>query len=233
MNGTYNPMANIEDYFFPDRKKVRVNFKKKPYGSDVNRLPGGRNLIVNGTGSVWQRGTNLRGNKMASGKATSTRDSSRGQEDTDPTVHALIDKASRMGLTSDIRDMIDDVGELKAILHKKNAELDILELLAMYSDDDNIIELREQLFVTVKLIHSDIIITMIAERENEMGHDDSSGIWITQSKDESKMDNKTILDKIRSAWYQKRELRRLAKEARRQIKEHLKNNEEVDYIDVG
>ena len=89
--------------------------------------------------------------------------------DTDSNIRALIEKASRMGLTEDIRDMVDDVNTLKAILYKKSYEMDMLELIVMHSDDDNIIELREQLFATVKLVHSDILQALMAERDRHQG----------------------------------------------------------------
>ena len=151
------------------------------------------------------------------------------REDTDTSVHALIEKASRMGLTDDIREMVDDVNTLKEILHKKNFELDMLELIAMNSDDDNISELREQLFATVKLIHSDMLATMLADRESDEAEEDY-GVLVSSAKKEPKMDNSTFLDKLRGAWYRRRELRKLTKQARQQIKKHLKNDVDPNFI---
>jgi len=78
-------------------------------------------------------------------------------DNTEHVIKTLIDDAEKMGLTFDIRDLLDGFNDYKQQLEVKARELSILEAIAMESKDENIRELREQLFMTVKLIHSDEI----------------------------------------------------------------------------
>lgn len=71
--------------------------------------------------------------------------------------------ASKMGLMPDIHDMLEAFEECKLVLTTKALELNALQALAMESDDENITELREQLFVVTKLLYSDIIEDIIKE----------------------------------------------------------------------
>ncbi len=145
------------------------------------------------------------------------------REDTDSAVLNLIEKASRLGMTDDIREMVDDVDRLKEILNKKAAELDILEILAMQSDDENISELREQLFATVKLIHSDVIQEMVSNRDRDSDLIIEDTFWNQSIDRNKKKDSQGLIDKVRGAWHNHKEVRKLHKLAKRRIKESMQN----------
>lgn len=78
-----------------------------------------------------------------------------------PSIEQLVNEikgnTDNIGLTPEIRTLLKDVESIKYSLEVKNAELSILEAMAMESNDENIVELREQLFSLVKLLYSDKI----------------------------------------------------------------------------
>lgn len=72
-------------------------------------------------------------------------------------VNDIKSNADNIGLTPEIRTLLKEVENIKYKLEVKNAELSILEAMAMESNDENVVELREQLFTLVKLLYSDKI----------------------------------------------------------------------------
>jgi len=82
--------------------------------------------------------------------------------------------AHKMGLSPDIYDMLESFEECKYTLESKSMELNALQALAMESDDENITDLREQLFVVTKLLYSDIIEDIMKEPGYQINAKDSS-----------------------------------------------------------
>lgn len=71
--------------------------------------------------------------------------------------------AESMGLVPEVREIIDALEECKEKLARKANELSVLEAIAMESEDENIKELREQLFAVVKMVHSDLLTETMEE----------------------------------------------------------------------
>lgn len=94
-------------------------------------------------------------------------------ESIEDNVRTLVNDAEKMGLTPEIRNLLEDFGEYKNRLEKKVQELSIIEAVAMESMDENVVDLREQLFMAVKLIHSDEIAEVIKEYAAREQHVDS------------------------------------------------------------
>lgn len=109
-------------------------------------------------------------------------------EMTEDTVRTLINDAEKMGLTPDVRNLLEDFDEYKKRLEVKVQELSIIEAIAMESMDENVKDLREQLFTVVKLIHSD----KIAEVVNEFKNRDRSGGFTSDSSMKEQASNNTI-----------------------------------------
>lgn len=72
-------------------------------------------------------------------------------------IHQLKKNSGTMGLTNEVRSLLEEVENIKYNLEVKNMELSVLEAIAMESNDENVVELREQLFSLVKMIYSDKI----------------------------------------------------------------------------
>ena len=125
----------------------------------------------------------------------------------------LIEKAQKAGFTPEIKDMIDSIDEARKVLTKKNFELNILETLAMESTDENVSELREQLFTTVRLVHQDLVNEIMIHEYRDDALEPTS-VYIDKSDIYSNRDN--LIQKVRT-WFYKR------KEMREQLKQYKKN----------
>lgn len=69
----------------------------------------------------------------------------------------LADMTNKLEVGDDLIDLHDDVQQLSTKLRHKSAEYVTLEALALYSHDENIVELRNQLFFTTKMIYGDLV----------------------------------------------------------------------------
>lgn len=69
----------------------------------------------------------------------------------------LADMTNKLEVGDDLIDLHDDIQQLSTKLRHKSAEYVTLEALALYSDDENIVELRKQLFFTTKMIYGDLV----------------------------------------------------------------------------
>lgn len=70
------------------------------------------------------------------------------------------DIVSEMRSSTNHKDIFETIEDLEGAIEKlENQEklLSIIETIALESDDPNIVELRKELFTTVKLIHNDQI----------------------------------------------------------------------------
>lgn len=128
----------------------------------------------------------------------------------------LIEKARRMGITHEIKDLIDQVRDMERVLIEKNYELDVLEMLAMESDDENIINLREQLFTTVKLVHTDLINELGQELQYRLRDDIIKADMAPQVGSNS---NENLLRRARDWYFKHKQIRKEMKV----VKERLKN----------
>lgn len=137
----------------------------------------------------------------------------------DTPLGELIQQAKNMGVSHEVRDIANDLDSVRNAIGRKTRELEIIEGLALESDDQNIANLRGQLFTTVKLIHNDIINTMLddydqSERESPYPGDSCS------TEEDRPMDKSTLMGRIRGFWRRRRMYRKQLKE----IKEQLKND---------
>jgi len=183
--------TNIEDY-------ISV-FKPGP-GSKVTKLPT-KGLMNMTLGSA------------AFGPSSSRSEAVSIRPNIEDTRRELVERAHKVGLVPEIRDIIESLDESRRILTKKNFELNILETLAMESDDQNISDLREQLFTTVKLVHQDLVNEiMISEYRDdalESGFDDS--VKIDMGRD-------ALHHKVRRWFYKRKEMRGKLKQYKKNLK---------------
>lgn len=93
-------------------------------------------------------------------------------------IDELEKQAEKIGFGPELKDIIEEVAVIHTKLKKKNLELSLLEIIAMESIDENISDLRQQLFTTVRLIHGDEIQEILND-ENQMArlaNFDTSGL---------------------------------------------------------
>lgn len=129
----------------------------------------------------------------------------------------LVEKAQKAGFTPEIKDMIDSIDEARKILTKKNFELNIIETLAMESTDENVSELREQLFTTVRLVHQDLVNEIMIHEYRDEALEPHS-VYGDKADIYSNRDN--LLQKVRVWFYKRKEMR----EQLKQYKKNLKTN---------
>ncbi len=100
-----------------------------------------------------------RNNTMASGQAIGQ--ISTGVESSmqvgDINIDELMRQAEKIGFDPELKTLIEGIDKVHTALKRKNLELSLLEIVAMESPDENISDLRQQLFTAVKLIHGDEI----------------------------------------------------------------------------
>ena len=130
----------------------------------------------------------------------------------------LIEKAQKAGFTPEIKDMIDSIDEARKVLTKKNFELNILETLAMESTDENVSELREQLFITVRLVHQDLVNEIMIREYRDDGLEPSSVYGDKMDMCDDR--DGRITQKVRTWFYKRKEMR----EKLKQYKKNLKTN---------
>jgi len=140
---------------------------------------------------------------------------------------AIIQKAHRMGVTHEIRDLSEQVDEMRKVIRRKNYELDVLEMLALESDDDNVTTLREQLFATVKLIHNDLVDELLKDfydgPQPESEYDD----YHTAMPDAKPrpFDKKALLNRARQWYYQRTEIRRQMKHVKKVLESRAEHGD--------
>ena len=78
-------------------------------------------------------------------------------------IMELKKEAEKMGLTPEIYDLIETHKECQKSLQKQAIKLGLLQAFAMESIDENVVELRNQLFTVVTLLYSDKIDESIKE----------------------------------------------------------------------
>lgn len=131
----------------------------------------------------------------------------------------LISRAKKAGMTPEIRDLIETFDESRKILIKKNFELNILETLAMESTDENISDLREQLFTTVKLVHPEIINEMMIQEYKEDALEPFDwGDADTDMHIDMGYDRNKLHQKIRTWYFKKKEMRNKLKQYKKNLK---------------
>lgn len=117
---------------------------------------------------------------MQGSEAKSTRLSS-----IEDTARRMLVDSEKMGLDSEVRDIIDTLDDCREKLTRKADEISMLEAIAMESKDDNIKELREQLFAVVKMVHSDLLAEVANEYYDREGQRSSVFIGSRSSPDVS------------------------------------------------
>lgn len=137
------------------------------------------------------------------------------------TRRELVERAHKIGLVPEIKDIIESLDESRRILTKKNFELNILETLAMESDDENVSHLREQLFTTVKLVHQDLVNEIMINEYRDDALDPESG-WDSNVKID--MGRDALHHKVRRWFYKRKEMR----EKLKQYKKNLKTNMDLN-----
>ena len=112
------------------------------------------------------------------------------------TANALVREARKMGLSAEAHDVVERFEGIRQELIMKSRELATIEAIAMESNDENIIDLREQLFLAVKLIHSDSIKEVMEEydEQDQYSDYDEDCIEVSKSVNISRYD---ILERVR------------------------------------
>lgn len=131
------------------------------------------------------------------------------------TRRELVERAHKIGLVPEIKDIIESLDESRRILTKKNFELNILETLAMESDDENVSHLREQLFTTVKLVHQDLVNEIMINEYSDDALDPESG-WDSNVKID--MGRDALHHKVRRWFYKRKEMRGKLKQYKKNLK---------------
>lgn len=111
-------------------------------------------------------------------------------------VNALAKEAKKMGLSADVHEVVERFDVVRQDLIRKSRELAVIEAIAMESSDENIIDLREQLFLAVKLIHSDSIKDVIDEYEEQDEYADYDNDCIEDSASVS-ISKYDVLERVR------------------------------------
>jgi len=131
------------------------------------------------------------------------------------TRRELVERAHKIGLVPEIKDIIESLDESRRILTKKNFELNILETLAMESDDENVSHLREQLFTTVKLVHQDLVNEIMINEYRDDALDPESD-WDSNVKIDMGRDE--LHHKVRRWFYKRKEMREKLKQYKKNLK---------------
>lgn len=135
-------------------------------------------------------------------------------------LYQLKKQAEKMGLTPEIKELAEGVEELSELIQRKNYELSILEAFALESPDENITDLRNQLFLAVKLIHSDEIETLLNDADTERrfsnhSHLDSN---VKLYHDEAKEFKAGLFSRIRNAYDKRKSLKKELKKVKENFK---------------
>lgn len=80
-------------------------------------------------------------------------------------IKDIVDELKVSTYHKDISDAIEDLENATKELERREKVIQIIETLALESNDPNIILLREELFTTVKLVHSDEIQETLVKME--------------------------------------------------------------------
>ncbi len=156
------------------------------------------------------------------GPSISQSEGLRVRQTVDDLQRELIERAHETGLTPEIKDIIESVDEARRILTKKNFELNILETLAMESTDENISDLREQLFTTVKLVHQDLVNEIMVREYRDDGLE--SGFDSNVKMDMGDDRDGRLTQKVRMWFYKRKEMR----EKLKQYKKNLKTKMDIE-----
>lgn len=156
-------------------------------------------------------GLRLRSPRIGNGDKPST-------EMPQPTINEqyvnLLDKTEKIGLVPEIKELAEQVEDVAQKLKYKTHELEVLEVLAMESTNENVCELRTQLFTMVKLVHQNEIDQLMKIFENSIGEDSASC--------GAKPYQMNLMDRARNWIYRSIERHRKAKQIRRDWRETLR-----------
>lgn len=152
-------------------------------------------------------------------------------------LYQLQKQAEKMGLMPEIKELADGVNELSELIQRKNYELSILEALAMESPDENITELRNQLFLTVKLIHSKEVEALLndanAERRFSNHDHDYYDSDVKSPGDQAKEFKTGLFSRLREAYGKRKVLKKELKKVKENFKRKQNHaptvSEEVQY----
>jgi len=142
-------------------------------------------------------------------------------------ITKLEEYANELGMTIEAQELIENLESTLWKIKLKNFELALIETLAMTSNDKNIIDLRNQLFATTKLIHNNELEMLLNdhgilnaffnnEHQNLLSVDSSRIVY-----DETKLSIKkrnNIIKKLINFFIKRKNLNKVLKE--------LKNKEE-------
>lgn len=133
-------------------------------------------------------------------------------------INQLNYEAKTIDFDSEILSLSDDVSDLHKQLKEKSLYFSIIMSLGMESDDDNIKELRKQLFLAVKLIHGDLIEKLKNDMltYSDMDMEDSyinkqdtgrlsEGNLLTKTRAKIRLSNTSLFKKLRTAIRRKEE----------------------------
>ena len=153
-----------------------------------------------------------------------------------PGVDELKRQAERIGFGPEIKDLVDDIEELRDQVRKKNLELSLLEVAAMESRDENVTDLREQLFTTVKLIHGEEIEEILNDDNIMDRFGGFNGFHVsprnaTSSPTEKEELKNNMLARLRRNWDNYKELRKEVKLTKKNWKRNKTEDEFMDRDD--
>jgi len=150
----------------------------------------------------------------------------------DINIEDLAQQAEKIGFDPEIRALIDGIEKIHNDLKKKNLELCFLEIVAMESTDENIADLRQQLFTAVRLIHGDEIEGLLNdEREVRRLSNMVGGGFLPDSKprpmSEKEQLHKGIMTRFQKYFHDYRQLRVEIKD----LKKRWKHRNDGDMYD--
>ena len=173
--------------------------------------------------------SNLRGASSMSGMASKEL---KREEKPIPGLDELKRQAERIGFGPEIKDLVNDIEELRDQVRRKNLELALLEVAAMESRDENVTDLREQLFTTVKLIHGEEIEEILNDDNIMDRFGDFNGFHVsprnvTSSSPTEKEELKNnMLTRLRRNWDNYKELRKEVKLTKKNWKRNTPEDED-------
>lgn len=136
-------------------------------------------------------------------------------------ANELKNSARKMGLIPEIRDMIVNFQECQNILEVKSLELNLLESLTMDSDDENVVELREQLFAVTKLLYSDVIAEAVREEQLKSNTKPDDVGFSSDIVVKIDMNKNSILNRLRTYIYKRSLYHENIKKIKKRLKEDI------------
>lgn len=141
----------------------------------------------------------------------------------------LREKTDRIGVQNETREVFDQLEDIRTNVAEKVFKLNLLEAIAMESNNPNIKELRESLFATVQMVHGEFISEEwdnMIERINHQYSSENVDFGRKPSPSRStKLERGTILERIRRSLESRKQLSKQVKNFRKKLKKVQQNQD--------